>query len=225
MEAKFTTPTNPQTPIYAYTQHVSTIRMLEQLCNVNIKLLTQDRQKDPIEDVLSQIPTHQAILYAVLPIDKAIELRQRAPGIRLLLLQLDARLIEKLTGQPYNPKAEYPVEIVKQALKVFEVKGGEVKTLSFEELQTTLRGKTVAVFNDTMRQALQQLITDANFVKTCNGDGCVEVNPLGHRPGIRISFPGTVGQLDANQMAEMIRSNVARIYYAEIEAVEVPPCP
>jgi hypothetical protein len=185
-------------------------------------MLSQDRSKDPVEDMLTQIPERNAILYAVLPIDKAIELRQRAPEMRLLLLQLDARLVEQLTGQPYNPKAEYPIEVVAKALKVFEVKGGEVKTLSFEELQTTLRGKTVAVFNDTMRQALQQLI-DANFVKTCSGE-CVEINPPGNRAGVRISFPGTVGQLDANQMAELIKSGKARIYYAEIEAVEVPPC-
>jgi len=223
MESKPTTPTNPQIPVYAYTQHTQTIRTIEQLCGVSIKLLTQDRSRDPVEDILSQIQTHNAVLYAVLPIDKAIELRQRAPEIRLLLLQLDARLVEQLIGQPYNPKAEYPLEIVKQALKTFEVKGGEVKTLSLEESQTMLRGKTVAVFNDTMRQALQQLI-DANFVKTCNGGECVEINPPGNRAGIRISFPGTVGQLDANQMAELIKSGKARIYYAEIEAVEVPPC-
>ena len=86
-----------------------------------------------------------------------------------------------------------------------------------------LRGKTVAVFSDTIRQALQQLI-DANFVKTCSGE-CVKINPPGNRAGVRISFPGTVGQLNADQMAELIRNNKTRIYYAEIEAAEVPPCP
>ena len=222
METEPTT-TNPP-PVYAYTQHTQTIRAIEQLCGIIIKMLSQDRSKDPVEDMLTQIPERNAILYAVLPIDKAVELRQRAPEMRLLLLQLDARLVEQLTGQPYNPKAKYPIEVVAKALKVFEVKGGEVKTLSFEELQTTLREKTVAVFNDTMRQALQQLI-DANFVKTCNGGECVEINPPGNRAGVRISFPGTVGQLNADQMAELIRNNKARIYYAEIEAAEVPPCP
>ncbi len=212
-------------PIYAYTQHTQTIRAIEQLCGINIKMLSQDRSKDPVEDVLAQIPERSAILYAVLPIDKAVELRQRAPGIQLLLLQLDARLIEKLTGQPYNPKAEYPIEVVRQALKVFEAKGGSIGTMTFEELQDALRGKTVAVFNDTMRQALQMLV-DANFVKTCDGrTECIEVNPPGNKPGIRVSFPGTVGQLDANQMAELIKSGKARIYYAEIEATEVSPCP
>jgi len=224
MESKPTIPTN--LPVYAYTQHVATVRALEQLCKVNIKILTQDRNKDPVEDVLSQISDHAAILYAVLPIDKAIEVRRHAPGIRLILMQLDARLIEQLTGQPYNPKQEYPHEVVLKALRTFEVKGGNVETMSFEELRNMLQGKTVAVFNGTMRQALQMLMQNVNFVKTCSSDtNCIEINPPGNRPGIRISFPGTVGQLNAEQMAELIKSGGARIYYAEIDASEVPPCP
>jgi len=221
MESKPTIPTN-QT--YAYTQHVHTIRVIEQLCGIVVKILTQDRNKDPIDDVLSQLPEQNTILYAVLPIDKAVELRRRAPGIKLVLMQLDARLVEQLTGQPYNPKAEYPPEVIVKALKMFEVKSGNVKTMNFEELQKTLQGKTVTVFNDTMRQALQTLIPDANFVKTCGNQECIEINPLGNKAGIRISFPGTAGQLNAEQMVELIRSGKARIYYAEIETVEVPPC-
>jgi hypothetical protein len=224
MELKPTTQSEPKNPVYAYTQHVATIRALERLCGIEMQLLTQDRNKDPVEDVLSQIPTQHAVLYAVLPIDKAVELRQRALAMRLILLQLDAKRIEEITGQPYNPKQEYPPEIVLKALKTFEVRGGSVRTLtSFEDLRDMLQGKTAAVFNDVMRQALQSLIPDANFVKTCDSD-CIEINPLGNRPGVRISFPGTVGQLNATQMAELIRSGKARIYYAEIETVEVPPC-
>jgi len=215
---------NPNQHVYAYTQHTTTIRALEKLCNVSIKLLTQDRSKDPIDDILSQIPVHDAVLYAVLPIDKAIELRRRAPRIKLILLQLDAKTIEQLTGKPYNPKEEYPPEIVLQALRTFEVRGGDVRTMSFDELRNMLQGKTVAVFNDTMRQALQMLIPDANFVKTCNGGRCIEINPLGNKSGLRISFPGNVGQLDVAQMAELISSGKARIYYAEIEVAEVHPC-
>jgi hypothetical protein len=223
MELKLTTQPKPTNPVYAYTQHITTIRALEQFCGFSIRLLEQNRNKDPVEDVLSQIQERHAVLYAVLPIDKAIELRTRAPEIRLVLMQLDGRLIEQLTGQPYNPKQEYPPEIVLKALKTFEVRGGSVRTLTFEDLRDMLQGKTAAVFNDVMRQALQSLIPDANFVKTCDSD-CIEINPLGNRPGVRISFPGTVGQLNATQMAELIRSGKARIYYAEIEAVEVPPC-
>ena len=222
MESKLTTQPKPASPVYAYTQHAATIRALEQLCGFSMQLLVQDRSKDPVEDVLTQMPGRDAILYAVLPIDKAVELRMRAPGVRVVLMQLDGRLIEQLTGQPYNPKAEYPPETVIRALKTFEVKGGNIKTMSFEELRSMLQGKTVAVFNDTMRQALQMLI-DASFVKTCNN--CIEVNPPGNKSGLRVSFPGTVGQLNAEQMAELIKSGKARIYYAEIDAVEVPPCP
>jgi hypothetical protein len=225
MELKPTTPTN-QIPVYAYTQHVQTVRIIEQLCGVSIKLLSQDRNKDPVEDILSQIPERNITLYAVLPIDKAIELRQRAPGVRLILLQLDAKKIEEITGQPYNPKTEYPPEVIRQAIKTIEVREGYVKMLNLEELQKMLQEKTVAVFNETLRQALQLLVPGASFVKTCSGDvECVEVNPPGNKSGIRISFPGTAGRLDVQQMAELIKTGNARVYYAEIEASEVSPCP
>ena len=195
---------------------------MEQLCGTRIKMLTQDRSKDPVDDILSKIPEHNITLYAVLPIDKAVELRLRAPGMRLLLLQLDAKLVEQLTGKPYNPKEEHPPEVIGRVLKTYEVKGGHVKTMTLEELRDMLRGKTVAVFNDTLRQALQMLMP-ANFVKTCNN--CIEVNPPGNKSGLRVSFPGTAGMLTADQMVELIKSGKARIYYAEIEAFEVPPCP
>jgi hypothetical protein len=219
-------PTNQKTPAYAYTQHVATIRTLEQVCSISIQLLSQDRSRDPIDDILSQIHQAQnAVLYAVLPIDKAVELRKRAPWLRLILMQLDAKLVEQITGQPYNPKAEYPQDIILRALKTFEVKGGDIKVLNLDELKNVLQGKVVAVFNDTLRSALQQLVPDANFVKACGGNAdCVEMNPLGNKPGLRVSFPGTAGQLTAEQMIELIRSGKARIYYAELDAVEVLPC-
>jgi hypothetical protein len=187
-------------------------------------MLSQDRSKDPVEDMLTQIPERNAILYAVLPIDKAIELRQRVPDMKLLFLQLDAKRVEEITGQSYNPKTEYPSEVIRQALKTFEVRSGHIKMLSLEELRSMLQGKTVAVFNDTLRQALQQLI-DANFTKSCNSGECIEINPPGNRFGVRVSFPDTVGRLDVQQMIEMIQNGTARIYYAEIDATEVPPCP
>jgi len=225
METGLTTQSKLTNPVYAYTQYASTIRALELLCGLGMQLLAQDRSKDPVEDVLTQMPGRDAILYAVLPIDKAVELRIRAPGIRLVLMQLDGRLIEQLTGRPYSPKAEYPPEIVIKALKTFEVKGGNIKAVSFEELRSMLLGKTVAVFNDAMRQALQILMPDVNFVKTCDDGDCIEVNPPGNKPDLRVSFPGTAGMLTADQMVELIKSGKARIYYAEIEAVEAPPCP
>jgi hypothetical protein len=228
MELKPTTPTNPHIPVYAYTQHTQTVQAIEQLCGVSIKLLTQNRSKDPVEDILTQIPQtpeQNVVLYAVLPIDKAIELRQRAPWIRLLLLQLDAKLVEQLIGKPYDPKSEYPLEVIVRSLKTYEVKGGYIKSLNLEELQNMLQGKTVAVFNEVMRQALQQLIPGTRFVKVCDSGECVEVNPPANKSGVRISFPGTTGRLDTQQMAELIKSGQARIYYAEVEASEVPPCP
>jgi hypothetical protein len=190
---------------------------------VKIAVLSQDRSKDPVDDILSQIPRFDAVLYAVLPIDKALELRQAAPHIRIRLLQLDGKTIEKLTGKPYDPKTDYPIDIVANALKVIEIKGGSLKYLSFDELKASLRGKEVAVFNDVMREALQRLVADAAFVKSCNN--CIEVNPLGLKSGIRISFPGTAGRLTAEQMAEMIAGGRARIYYAEVVAEEVGACP
>jgi len=220
-----TTQTNPAPAggIYAYTQHISTVKAIEEKCHVKVTTLSQDRSKDPVVDILSQIPKEvNILLYAVLPIDKALELRQAAPHIKIKLMQLDGKTIEKLTGKPYDPKADYPIGIIMSALKVIEVRGGSIRYLTFEDLSKELNGKTVAVFNDTMREALQRLI-NATFVKSC--DGCVEINPLGLKSGIRISFPGTVGRLTAEQMAEMIAGGQARIYYAEVVAEEVGVCP
>jgi len=218
------TQTNPAPAggIYAYTQHLSTIRAIEEKCRVKITVLSQDRSKDPVEDVLSQIPREGNImLYAVLPIDKALELRQLAPNITLKLLQLDGKIVERLTGKPYDPKADYPTDVVVSALKVIEIKGGSIRYLTFEDLSKELRGRRVAVFNDVMREALQRLV-NADFVKSC--DNCVEVNPLGVKSGIRISFPGNVGRLTVEQMAEMIATGQARIYHVDVEAQEVPLC-
>jgi len=96
-----------QPTIYVYTQHVPTIRVIEQACN-RVIVLMQDRTKDPVDDVIRQIGESPAILYAVLPVDKAVELRQRAPHLALRLLQLDGTVIERLTGRPYDPKTNIP---------------------------------------------------------------------------------------------------------------------
>ena len=223
---------NP-TKIYAYTQHVSTVKMLEQLCGVNIMLLTQDRSRDPVQDILTQIPPNEeAMLYTVLPLDKVVELLQKTPRLRIRLMQLDGSVIEKITGRPYDPKMEYSPDVVKAALRVVEVRNGSIRYMSFKELidEIVENGyKNVAVFNDTMREgirlALQRLGADLELVKTCNDDSaCVEINPLGHRDGYRVSFPGTAGRLTAGQIADMLFSS-ARIYHVEIDAETVPPCP
>jgi hypothetical protein len=82
------------------------------------------------------------------------------------------------------------------------------------------------LFNETLflgtAVALQRIGVDVELVKTCD-DNCVEVNPLGFQSGYRISFPGTVGRLTAEQIAEMLFSG-ARIYYVEVVAEVVPLC-
>jgi hypothetical protein len=202
---------------YVYTQHQPTIQIIAECYNATA--LNQDRSKDPVVDILSQLPPAVeggATLFAVLPPDKAVELKAQSPGLRIVLMQLDGGIIERVTGQPYDPKKEYDADVVKQALKLTEIKRGNVRYMTFDELKKQLEGKTVAVFNDVLRTALQSLIR-ANFVKTCSG--CVEINPLGARSGYRISFPG---RLSAEQMAEMIAKGQARIYYLEVEAEEIP---
>jgi hypothetical protein len=309
------TQTKPVPIIYTYTQHEPSIKAIESTCGVEMIRLKQDRTKDPVEDVLTQLPMPYMvmpykpfdekieewtkcgattrvwlvemkgetfavvnkppasedyqyialpeevaqkvkerapwikmkvleldskpiavieghvpiILYAVMPVDKAIELKQKAPWLRVRLMQLDGKVVEKLTGRPYDPKVEYPLEVVKQALRVFEIRGGSIRYLRcVDDLLCELNGKKVAVFNDVMREALR--IVNKNkvsveLIKECGNDGnCIEINPLGPKPGYRISFAGTVGKLTAEQMAEMFMRGETRIYYAELNTVEVQPC-
>jgi len=214
--------------IYAYTQHENTIRIIESTCNVAITRLRQDRSRDVVEDVLSQLPPNEpAILYAVMPLDRAVQLVQQAPWVRLRLLQLDGKVVESLTGRPYDPKTQYDDEVVRKALRVYEVKGGKIRYLAVDEFIRELAGKRVAVFNDAVRQAIGILAgeTPIELVKTCEDSSCVEVNPLGFKSGYRISFSGTVGRLSPEQMAEVIRGGQARIYYLEVDAREAPLCP
>jgi hypothetical protein len=218
-------PAAPAGGVYVYTQHESSIRLIEEVCNYDVTRLKQDRSRDPVEDIIHQLPPaaaeQGAVLYGVLPPDKAVELKNKMPKLRLILLQLDGAVVERITGRPYDPKQEYPKEVLQQALRSVEVRGGNVKYLTFDELRQSLNGKTVAVFNDVLREALGRLI-DADFVKSCAGN-CIEVNPLGARNGYRISFPGATGRLSVEQMVEAIKHN-ARIYYLEIDAEETSLC-
>ena len=213
--------------MFAYTQHESSIQLIEAACGYSVVRLSQDRSRDPVEDVLAQLPPaaaeQGAVLYAVLPPDKAVVLKDRAPWLRVVLMQLDGGVVERITGRPYDPKTEYSIDIVRQALRLSEVKGGSVRYMTFDDLKKQLEDKTVGVFNDVLREALQRLIR-ANFVKTCGGvGGCVEINPPGARSGYRISFPGTTGRLTTEQMMEAVKHN-ARIYYLEIDAEETSLC-
>jgi hypothetical protein len=215
----------PETELYEYIALPREVAMQveERAPWVKTKTLTLDGR--PITVIVGYVPI---ILYAVLPIDKAVELKQRAPWLRLRLLQLDGKVIEKLTGRPYDPKSEYPIEVLQQALRIFEVRGGYIRYYSnIDDFLRELNSKKVAVFNDTLREALR-IVANAKvsveLVKTCD-DNCVEINPLGTKSGYRISFPGTAGKLTAEQMAEMIMRGEARVYYAEVETVETSLCP
>jgi hypothetical protein len=220
------------TKVYAYTQHVNTVRIIEELCGQRVTLLTQDRTRDPVQDVLMQIPPNEdAVLYAVLPLDKIVELLQKAPRLKIRLMQLDGSVVEKITGRPYDPKMEYSPEVVKAALRIVEVRGGSVRYVAFSEMVDEIAKKgyrRIAVFNDAMREgfrmALQRLGANLELVKACNGDSaCVEVNPPGFKSGYRISFPGVAGRLTPEQIADMLFTG-ARIYYAEVSAEVVPLC-
>jgi hypothetical protein len=219
-------------PIVIYTQHQPTINLIKETCGEAI-IVPQDRTKDPVDllsGVLSQIGP--AVLYAVIPVDQALLLRQRVPHVTIRLLQLDGAVIEALTKKPYNPKEEYSLEIIRQALKIIEIKDGSVRYFtSFKEMidEIVKQYRRIGVFNDTMRQgiqlALQRLGVNVELVKTCGGgDGCVEVNPLGFKSGYRVSFPGAAGRLTPEQIAEALLSGTARIYYVEVVAEVVPLC-
>jgi len=215
----------PETESYEYTAlpREVALQIEERAPWVKMKTLTFDNR--PITVIEGYVPI---ILYAVLPVDKAIELKQRAPWLKLRLLQLDGKIVEKLTARPYDPKSEYPIEVLQQALKIFEVKGGKIRYYSVNDFLRELDGKRVAVFNDTLREALHVLVANAKvsveLVKTCNSE-CVEINPLGIKSGIRISFPGTAGKLTAEQMAEMIVRGETRVYYAEVQTTQTSLCP
>ena len=223
--------TQNQQKIYAYTQHITTVRIIEELCNQKIVVLQQNRARDPVEDILEQMPAGEyATLYVVLPVDKVVELLQKAPWLRIRLLQLDGFTIEKITGRPYDPKIEYGADVIKAALRVVKVRCGSVRYMTLREMvdEIVKKGyKRVAVFNEVMREglriALSRIGVNLELVKTCDGD-CVQVNPPGYQSGYRISFPGTAGRLTAEQIADMLLSGLARIYYAEIDASVVPMC-
>jgi hypothetical protein len=226
--------TQTQNQVYAYTQHVQTIRVIEEACSQKITILIQDRTRDSVEDVLRQLPQEAvqqgATLYVVMPVDRLVELKQRAPRLRIKLLQLDGTTVERMTGRSYDPKVEYPKEVVLAALRTIEVKGGRIRYMSFGELAYELKrhGK-VAVFNDVMREGVRLVlerfgVSGVELVKTCDDGGCVEINPMGSRSGYRISFPGTTGRLTSEQIADALISGVARVYHVEIEAEEVPLC-
>ena len=149
------TKTQTQPKIYVYTRHTATINLIKEACGEGVIVLAQSRS-DPVEDVMKQV-SEPGVLYAVLPVDQALLLRQRAP-LTIRLLQLDGDAVEKLTGQPYNPKVEYSIEILRQALKVIEIKHGNVRYYNFQEMISEIISKgyrRIGVFNDVMREGVR----------------------------------------------------------------------
>jgi len=222
-----------ETPIYVYTQHPQTIEVIKEACGNRVVVLSQNRSRDPIDDLLAQIPTNDlATLYAVLPIDRIAELRQRAPLLKIILLQLDGTIIERMTGRPYDPKSEYPESVVRAALKVIKINDINVRYFkSFREMVDEMleKSRRIAIFNDATRIgcgiALNRLgIENVELVKTCVDSDCVEVNPLGVKSGYRISFASS-NKLTPEQIAEaLLTGNMARFYYVDVKAEIVPLC-
>lgn len=164
------------------------------------------------------------VIIGVMPLDAAAELWQR--GYRVYLTRLDGKKVEEITGRPYNPKEEYPPEIVRQALVVQHLTDAKIQYLTMDEMLSKFNGKVVVVFNDVMREALEKLSRErgieAQFIKQGKGDVIVGLPPTATKAeGIQISFYGT-GQLTADQMAESIKRGQARIYWVSINSEIIP---
>ena len=212
---------SPKAPIYIYTQHAATVRVVQSIIPDAV-VLRQDRSRRAYEDIMAQAPSG-SIIIGVMPMDDAITLMSH--GYKVILTRLDGKVIEKLTDKPYDPKSEYPDDIVRQALQFAVLRvTAPPKYIDARELFCLIseRGNTAIVFNDVMRQALETLAremgyTDIIFKK--EGEG-VQINPLTFR-GVAafISFPGTAGRLTAEDMARMIKQSEARIYVVEGEVL------
>jgi hypothetical protein len=208
-------------PIYVYTQHQATVRIIRSV--VPAVVLKQDRSRRAYEDVMAQAPPG-SIVIGVMPIDDAVALIQH--GYKVILVRLDGKTVEQLTGRPYDPKSDYPDDIIKQALQLAVLKvTSPPKYIDARELFCLIseRGNTAIVFNDTMRQALQLLAQEMGYMDLAfkkEGEGGVQINPLVfHGVAAFISFPGTTGKLSAEEMARLIKLGEARIYVVEGEVL------
>jgi len=198
--------------------------------------LGQDRSIDMTQDVISRLQPLSGATYALIavgPPDKLAELAAkldaRRPDVILVVAQVDGQKYERLTKRPYNPKEEITdVELLRQVLKLYVVTRGEVHYYSsVEEMlrEISKKYKKVAVFNDVMRQSLEmyarELGIDIEFVKTCDGADCVEINALGGKPSYRISFPPTTGKLTAEEMVQLYKQGQARAYWSALETEDI----
>ncbi len=186
-----------------------------------VVMLPHDQSRS-IDDMLKWVGG-TVRLYTDMPLDKAVELKQRMPHITLRLLDIDERRIEEVARKPYNPEADYHFLEVLASLKSIELTTGSVRYMTFSEMIRELseRGfKRVGVYNDVVRKgfrlALNGLGAELELVKICDGyDVCVQINPP-LRSGYHINFPVATWKSTPEQISEMLFSD-ARIYYAEIE--------
>jgi hypothetical protein len=200
------------TGVYIYTQHKTTIEVIKEIVP-NAAVLEQDRSVRAAEDVAKKAPPGSVVI-GVMPMDDAAELGKR--GYTVIMPSLDGKIVEKLTGKPYNPKEEYPADVVRQALKYRVVSVQSMEYIDVRQLfeKIAKAGGTAVIFNDDMRAALQSLAQEMGYSVSLvkSGQG-YQINPLEFSgEAAFISFPGTAGRLTPDQMKEALKSGQARVY-------------
>jgi hypothetical protein len=209
----------PKAPIYIYTQHAATVRIIQSVIPDAV-VLRQDRSRRAYEDIMAQAPSGSVII-GVMPMDDVVALVER--GYRIILTRLDGKVVEQITGRPYNPKEDYGEDVIRQALRFAVTRLTSIRYVDIQELLCFIkeRGGAAVVYNDTMRQALQLLAQEMGYSIEFRKEGeGVQVNPLTFRgTAVFISFPGAVGRLSTEEMAKMIKMGEARIYTVEGETL------
>ncbi|PMP97842.1 MAG: hypothetical protein C0167_00095 [Nitrososphaera sp.] len=203
---------SPKAPIYIYTQHAATARIIQSIIPDAV-VLRQDRSRRAYEDIMAQAPSGSVVI-GVLPTDDVIMLIQQ--GYRVILTRLDGKVVEQITGRPYNPKEDYGEDVIRKALRFAAPRLTSIRYVDAQELLRFIkeRGGAAVVFNDVMRAALEALSKemgyDVKFVKEGSG---IQINPLSFSgAAVFISLPGTTGRLGVEEMAQAVKSGQARIY-------------
>jgi len=210
--------TSPKAPIYIYTQHTTTIRIIQSIIP-NVTVLQQDRNKRAYEDVAAQAPSGSVVI-GVLPTDDVIMLIQQ--GYRVILTRLDGKAVEQITGRPYNPKEDYGEDVIRRALRFAVPRLTSIRYVDAQELLRFIKesGGAAVVFNDVMRAALESIAKEMGYdvIKFVKEGSGIQINPLSFSgAAIFISLPGTTGRLGVEEMAQAVKSGQARIYIIEGE--------
>lgn len=192
--------------VVIYTRHASTAEALQKMTGGAV--LQQNRATSVVEDIRSQIQP-PAVVVGVMPLDQAIELTKA--GYAVVLASIDAKKFEQITGQKYDPKADYPWELVSKALVYRVVNVKDVKYLNAAQLGELVKNG-FSLFNDDMRRAVE-MVTGVQGAKEGRG---IQINPLQfEREAVFISLPPVTQRLTAEQIAEMIADGRARIYVVQ----------